>query len=126
MENTCEVIYHSGVKGMKWGVITWIKKRKMLRKLQEGREKAKAKKLEREKILRNPELLRKQQYEFSKVEIYDALNRFKQDSMLKGYIDGHSTEPLRFISTATNYVETGTKFLEAAIKLSTLLDKNAK
>ena len=117
MENTCEVIYHSGVKGMKWGVITWIKKRKMLRKLQEGREKAKAKKLE---------LLRKHQYEFSKVEIDDALNRFKQDSMLKGYIDGHSTEPLRYISTATNYVETGTKFLEAAIKLSTLLDKNAK
>lgn len=126
MENTCEVIYHSGVKGMKWGVITWIKKRKMLRKLQEGREKAKAKKLEREKILRNPELLRKHQYEFSKVEIDDALNRFKQDSMLKGYIDGHSKEPLHYISTATNYVETGTQFLEAAIKLSTLLDKNAK
>ena len=66
MENTCEVIYHSGVKGMKWGVITWIKKRKMLRKLQEGREKAKAKKLEREKILRNPELLRMVKYPLMK------------------------------------------------------------
>ena len=126
MENTCEVIYHSGVRGMKWGVITWIKKRKLLRKLKEGREKAKTKKLEREKILRNPDLLRKHQYEFSKVEVDDALNRFKQDSMLRGYVDRHSTEPLRYITTATNYVETGTKFLEAAIKLSTLLDKNAK
>lgn len=126
MENTCKVIYHSGVRGMKWGVITWIKKRKLLRKLKEGREKAKSKKLEREKILKDPSLLRKHQYEFSKVEVDDALNRFKQDSMLRGYVDGNSTEPLRYISTATNYVETGTKFLEAAIKLSTLLDKNAK
>lgn len=126
MENTCEVIYHSGVRGMKWGVITWIKKRKLLRKLKEGREKAKAKKLERANILKDPSLLRKHQYEFSKVEVDDALNRFKQDSMLKGYVEGHATEPLRYISTATNYIETGTKFLEAAIKLSTLLDKNAK
>ena len=126
MENTCKVIYHSGVRGMKWGVITWIKKRKLLRKLKEGREKAKSKKLEREKILKDPSLLRKHQYEFSKVEVDDALNRFKQDSMLRGYVDGNSTESLRYISTATKYVETGTKFLEAAIKLSTLLDKNAK
>lgn len=126
MANTCEVIYHSGVKGMRWGVITWIKKRKMLRKLQEGREKAKAKKLERANILKDPSLLRQHQYEFSKVEVDDALSRFKQDSQLRGYIEGHSKDPLRYISTATNYVETGTKFLEAAVKLSTLIDKNAK
>lgn len=142
------ILVHSGVKGMRWGVIRWIEKRKAERaknkqrkaaakeKKQRAEEKKATKKLRGEykqnvkKALENgdAEAIQKYRRFMTTRELKEANDRFREYKTLAGYASGQ--RKARFdkspVGRTINGVEKAAKLADTASKALEAYNKIAK
>lgn len=126
-ESSTGSLEHYGVIGMKWGVrkdrdssdrarekrrkkqAKVLKKaRARKKKLSEARKKeAEKARIEKDKILRNPRLLKKYQYNFTQEEVNDAIRRFDNDTRLRNVQLSKIESGRRFVESLAGMTKSG-------------------
>lgn len=107
MININDVILHYGVKGQKWGIIRWNKKRK--NKSIEDRKSEILKKRSAKELYDNADL-------FSLEELRNAYDRLNAERDIKLLADKESYGR-NFIETSVNTAKTASSFIESVSKI---------
>lgn len=144
-ESSGNSLEHYGVLGMKWGVrkdrdtsdrakerrrkkqAKVLKKaRARKKKLAEARKKeAEKAKIERDKILRSPRLLKKYQYNFSQEEVNDAIRRFDNDTRLRNVQVSKIESGRRFVESLAGMTRSGVNIYNTAASAYNTFNKGS-